>query len=152
MLSTKTKKQSTAKHEALINNAPKLHETFEIGDVSHQGDIIIVRIASLPKSAKPRANRQLAEGDTPGSRHVLTRGKVYTVDPQEVVSLIKSACPKSAVQTQYVGPVFVSPKNPTANDLDHPEHGPQGFPAGSICAVVFQRNCDAEERERRVQD
>ena len=38
------------------------------------------------------------------------------------------------------------------NDLTHPEHGNQGFSAGAVCAVVYQRNLDAEEREARVLD
>lgn len=147
----KTAIRSREKREVIINNEPKLHATFEIGDVSHQGDIIIVRIASLPKSAKTRANRQLAEGNTQGSRHIMTRGDVYDADAIEVVTLIKSAT-KCDVGLEYIGPIFVSPADPTANDLDHPEHGPQGFPAGSICAIVYQRNMDAEEREQRVRD
>lgn len=137
--------------EALINDAPRLFEDFPTGAVSHQGDLIIVAIGSLPKSAKPRANRQLADGDSPGSRHILTRGEVFDADAEEVVSLIKAAngC---AVEARYVGPVFRSPENPTANDLAHSEHGDQGFPAGTICAVVHQRNLDALEREQRVRD
>jgi uncharacterized protein (UPF0335 family) len=36
--------------------------------------------------------------------------------------------------------------------LTHPEHGNHGFPAKTVCAVVYQRNLDAEEREARVRD
>ena len=145
----KTKK--IAKPETLINDAPKLHSTFEIGDVAHQGDLIIVRIAGLPKSAKPRLNRQLADGTTQGSRHVLEHGDVFDADRGEIARLIKAAT-KATVGAEYIGPVFVSPDKPTARDLNHPEHGPQGFPAGSVCAVVYQRNLDAEEREQRTRD
>lgn len=137
--------------ESIINDAPQMHSTFEVGDVAHQGDLIIVRIATLPDSAKPRKNRQLAEGNTQGSRHVMTRGKVFDADAAEMAKLIKAAT-KCDVQAQYIGPVFVSPVNPTENDLLHPEHGNQGFPAGAVCAVVFQRNLDAEEREQVVRD
>ncbi len=138
--------------ESIVNNAPKLHATFEIGDCAHQGDLIIVRIASVPKSARPRLNHQLAEGTTQGSRHILTpKAKVYDVDRAEAAALILAAT-KCAVAEAYIGPVFVSPVKPTSRDLDHPEHGPQGFPAGAVCAVVYQRNLDAEERERPVLD
>ncbi len=150
-MTIRTAKKKVVALEAIINNEPKLHATFEVGDVSHQGDLIIVRIASLPVSAKPRTNRQLAEGKTQGSRHVMTRGKVYDADAAEVAGLIKSAT-KCDVAEAYIGPVFVSPAKPAAKDLAHPEHGPQGFPAGSICAVVYQRNLDQEEREQRVRD
>ena len=148
----RTKKiRKAEQQERIANDDSKLLETFGIGDVSHQGDITIVAIAALPESAKSRISRQLAEGDTQGSRHVLTRGDVYTASPSEVARLIKAAT-NCDVAEQYIGPVFVSPANPTADDLTHPEHGNQGFPAGTVCAVVYQRNLDAEEREMRTRD
>lgn len=138
-------------HEAIVNDAPKLHATFEPGDVSHQGDLIIVAIHKLPASAKLRKNRQLADGDTQGSRHILEHGDVYDCDRAEVVVAIKKAN-GVIVNERYIGPVFVSPESPTENDLTHPEHGNQGFPDGTVCAVVVQRSLDAEEREQRVAD
>ena len=138
--------------EAIVNDEPKLHESFEVGDVAHQGDVIIIRIGSLPKSAKPRKNRQLAEGNTPGSRHVLKRGKAYDASKDELCVLIAQAT-SCDIATDYIGPVFVSPGKPTANDLTHPEHGNQGFPANAVCAVVYQRSWDQElEKARRVAD
>lgn len=137
--------------ERIVNDAPKMHATFEPGDVAHQGDIIIVCIGTLPESAKKRKNRQLAEGNTQGSRHILERGTVYDADAGEVAALIRkhTGC---EVDPQYIGPVFVGHAKPTANDLTHPEHGHQGFPAKAVCAVVYQRNLDAEEREQRTRD
>lgn len=150
---TRTRKQAArqAKPEAIVNDEPKMLNGFGTGDVSHQGDIMIVGIAKIPKSAKPRANRQLADGNTQGSRHILERGDVYDCSPDEVVKAIQAAngC---KVEAQYIGPVFVSPDKPTENDLTHPEHGNQGFPAGQVCAVVFQRNLDAEQRAQRARD
>lgn len=147
----KAKKRQGAAHESIVNDAPKLHATFEVGDVAHQGDLIVVRLSKLPASAKPRENRQLAEGNTQGSRHILERGDVYDAKRSDVVKAIKAAT-KVSIAEQYIGPVFVSPAEPTENDLTHPEHGNQGFPAGAVCAVVYQRNLDAEKREARVQD
>jgi hypothetical protein len=147
----KSRKLKAPAAEAIYNVAPKLHATFEVGDVAHQGDLIIVRITALPSSAVPRADRQLAEGSTQGSRHVLVRGDVFNADTSQVQDAIRSAT-GVLIDSKYVGPVFVSPESPTANDLAHPEHGDQGFPAGSVCAVVYQRNLDAEDREARVQD
>lgn len=153
-MATKLKSRRKAKaveHEAIVNDSPHLHETFEPGDVSMQGDLIIVAIKSLPKSAKPRKDRQLADGNTQGSRHVMTRGDVYDCDPTEVQTAIREVT-GCEVGRGYIGPVFVSPENPTENDLHHPEHGAQGMPAGTICAIVFQRSLDQEEREQRVAD
>lgn len=143
--------------EGIVNDESKLLEAFGVGDASMQGDIIIVCIGDngkLPKGCKPRENRQLAEGDTQGSRHILERGTPYDCDPKTVVQAIRKATNKKKfdIEPQYIGPVFVSPECPTADDLTHPEHGNQGFPAGSVCAVVFQKNLDAEEREARVRD
>jgi hypothetical protein len=150
-VSTKKRTKKQVQHEAIVNDAPKLHSVFEPGDVSMQGDLAIVCIDRLPLSARPTINRQLATGDTQGSRHVLERGDVYTALPKEVVELIREAngCD---IPEYLVGPVFVSPPAPTEHDLTHPEHGHQGFPASAICAVVYQRNLDQEERERRTQD
>ncbi len=151
----KAKKKKVARQhqqpEAMVNNEPKLHPTFEVGDVTHQGDIMLVAISRLPKSARPRSNRQLAEGTTQGSRHVMERGDVYDADPAEVAEAILAAT-GLRVDPRYIGPVVVSPAEPTAKDLNHPEHGPQGVPAGTVCAVVYQRSLDAEEREARVAD
>jgi hypothetical protein len=152
MNAIKTKKKVTvSKHEVIVNDDPKLHSTFEPGDVAHQGDLIVVGIHELPKSAKDRANRQLADGSTQGSRHILERGDVYDCDPSEVVQAIKKSN-GATVEAKYIGPVFVSPDSPTADDLTHPEHGNQGFPARTVCAVVYQRNLDAEQRAQRVAD
>lgn len=148
----RTRKTSLVVPERIINNAPKLHEDFPVGTVSHQGDLIFVRISSLPKSAKPRLNHQLADGDTQGSRHVLTpNAKVFDCDPAEVSQLIFLAN-KCSVSASLIGPVFISPRNPTEHDVTHPEHGHQGFEAGSIIACVYQRNLDSEEREQRTRD
>ena len=137
--------------ERIVNDESQFLATFGDGDVSHQGDLIVVGIAALPRRAKRRDNRQLAEGTTQGSRHVLERGDLFDCDVNEVASAIRAAT-GCVVDTKYIGPVFVSPANPTADDLTHPEHGNQGFPAGQVCAIVYQRNLDAEERERRVRD
>lgn len=143
--------------EPIVNNEPKLHPLFDVPSVAYQGDLCLIALPHLPKSAKPRTNRQLAEGSSQGSRHVMTRGEVYTCEPRQVADLIAAHYRRPngqpiIVNPLYIGPVFVSPAEPTENDLSHPEHGNQGFPAGTICAVVFQRNLDSEEREQRSRD
>lgn len=138
-------------HEPITNDEPKLLEAFGTGVVAHQGDLMIVGIPRLPEKRKPRANRQLADGNTQGSRHVLERGELFDGDADEVVQLVKEATGKT-VDAKYVGPVFMTPANPTANDLTHPEHGNQGYNANQACAVIVQRNLDAEEMEQRARD
>lgn len=138
--------------ERIINNDPRTftEAEFGVGDVSHQGDLIMVRIETLPKSAKPISERQLAIGTTQGARHVLSVGNVYSCDPKEVVTRIKSACPQSDVQSRYIGPVFTTVES--AADVVHPEHGDQFFRGDMVIACVYQRSLDAEEQEQRVLD
>ena len=150
MNATATAINKAQKHsESIKNDALKRHETFEPGDVSAQGDINIVCIKTMPTSAKTRKDRQLADGNTQGSRHVLDKGDVFDADKAALASLIKDAngC---EVPEIYIGPVFRGAGEPSF--LSHPEHGDQEFPAGSICAVTYQRNLERDEREARVQD
>ena len=154
-MATKTKKHVSklaAKPETIINNSPRIftEADFPIGTVSHQGDVIFVRIAKLPQSAKTRADRQLAIGNTQGSRHVLTTGNVYEADHREIVKAIAAVCKGITVGDAYVGPVFQTTDGKAY--VDHPEHGPQGFEGDMTIASVYQRSLDSEERERRVQD
>src|SRR5690349_19760899 len=91
-----------------------------VGDAYAQGDLYFVRIPGLPKSAKPRANRQLAEGDTQGSRHVCTVGEVYDADPKEVAAMVRAASDQ-VVDPKYVGPVITTAGGRAY--VEHPEHG-----------------------------
>src|SRR5438128_930698 len=94
----------------------------------------------------------IIKGETQGARHVLSpHAKLYDAGKEEIAKLVREAT-GCEVARQYIGPVFVSPANPTADDLCHPEHGNQGFPAGTVCAVIYQRSLDAEQRESRVRD
>lgn len=150
-MKVKTRKK-TAKPEQIVNNAPRTfgEADFPIGSVAHQGDLILVRIESLPRRRSERKERQLAIGNTQGSRHVLDRGDVYDGDAAEVAQLIANACPGATIDRQYLGPVFGT----TAGEADllHPEHGHHHYRGEMTIAVVYQRNLDAEEREARVRD
>lgn len=147
MNTTDTVLREQADHAHKVqNDDAKDMSVFAAGDVMPQGDLYIVGLKSLPKSAKPRMLRQLAEGGTRGSQHVHEGGDIYDCDPGEVVSCIKYATGRE-IAPQYIGPVFVG------GSIRHPEHGDhENYPAGQVCAVVYQRSLDAEEREARVQD
>lgn len=138
--------------ESIVNDGPLTitDGSFPMGSGAHQGDLIIIRIAALPKSAMPRVNRQLADGNTQGSRHILQAGEAFDCDAAQVVKAIKAACPKANPQDRYVGPVFRTVDG--AADLVHPEHGDHLYRGDMVLAVVFQRNLDAEQREQRTVD
>lgn len=138
--------------ESIVNNAPRTFTDadFPVGSVACQGDLYFVRIGSFPKSAKPRANRQLAEGNTQGSRHIVSIGAVYDCDSGEVSKIVNSLLKKLDLQARYVGPVFGTIDDKA--DVTHPEHGHHLFRGEMVLATIFQRNLDAEQREQRSID
>lgn len=155
MTTTSTTRRKTAAKttEKLVNDAPRTFTDadFPVGTVAHQGDLILVRIAVLPASAKRRANRQMAEGDTQGSRHILKRGTPYDCDTAQVAGCIAAVCKGVNVGADYIGPVFCTSRG-VAN-LVHPEHGNHEYQGDMTIAVVIQRNFDSEsQRERRTLD
>lgn len=142
---------SATVNHAVFNDAPRMFDEsdFPVGTVAHQGDVILVRISALPKSAKTRESRQIAEGNTQGSRHVVMTGDVFDCDLSEVAKAIKSET-KCDVNTRYIGPVFKTVDG--CADLDHPEHGNHQYRGDMVMVCVFQRVMDAEEREQRAAD
>lgn len=140
-------------HEKMHNDDPVTitDAQMDVGENVDQGDVKIVRIKSLPKNRTVRQNRQIAEGSTQGSRHVLEVGDLYDSPPEDVAAAIKEAC-GIEIGTQYCGPVFAT-KNGCA-DLTHPEHGNHCYRGENMSfASVYQRNLDAEEmQERRARD
>jgi len=107
-----------------------------LGDVVRQGDIYLVCIDKLP-AGKKTENRQLAEGNTQGSRHIVT-GDVQIVTPN-------SAHP--GVDRVLCGPAFHCNE---AAEVTHPEHGNKILPKDTTWRVTFQRSF--AEEVRRVQD
>lgn len=115
-------------------------EAASPGDFHRQGDIYITLLQGVPAGAtrveKPAL--QLAPGTTQGSRHCLD-----TLDGVEVHRLAKPG--------EFDGPVLqISGKEAT---ITHPEHGDVVLPGEGRCyGITYQRDLDAEERERRVLD
>jgi hypothetical protein len=136
----------------IINDDPKTFTdaNFTVGTASHQGDVILVRISKLPNSAKPRQDRQMAIGNTQGSRHVLSEGNPFDCDPLDVINAINIICPSVELQEQYIGPVFQTIQEKAS--LIHPEHGDHHYEGDMTIACIYQRNLDAEEREKRTRD
>lgn len=151
-MKTLTKREVAPKLESIINDAPRefTEADFPVGTVAHQGDLIFVRIESMPKSAKKRTNRKLADGNTQGSRHVLEVGRVFDCDASQVSAAIANVCRGVNVESQYIGPVIQTTKSKA--DIVHPEHGDHFYRGDMVIACVYQKNLDSEQRERRVQD
>jgi hypothetical protein len=127
-------------------HAPRRHDAWCAGDKAHQGDLILVALKKLPKSAKPRKDRQMADGTTKGSQHIVIGGSVYDCDRSELAKALNSDAKMNVVE-KYIGPVFAG-----ECVLTHPQHQHQSFPDHACTVVVYQRNLDAEEREQQVCD
>jgi hypothetical protein len=143
---TKLKGLPASMPEAITNDETKIFEDLPVGTVIHQGDVILVVIKELPASAKPRQNRQVADGNTQGSRHIYEDGALFDCPATEVAELIKSASGIS-IGAAYCGPIMQTP-----GALTHPEHGDHVYKCSATIAVAYQRNLDAENREARVRD
>lgn len=155
-MATKTKSVRKSKvikplPEKIVNDAPRVFTdaSWPVGSAAHQGDVILVRIEALPKSAKPRENRQVADGNTQGSRHILHGGSIYDCDLAHVEAAVQAVCPRAKLDRQCIGPVFTTDE---VTALRHPEHGDHEYESGMTVAVVFQRNLDAMQRAVRSVD
>ena len=122
--------------ESLDGSVTETIGSPSIGDVVRQGDLYLVNIESLP-AGKKLEDRQLAEGNTQGSRHVV-QGDVTLVTPEAA---------HAGIDRVLCGPAFHCNE---AAEVTHPEHGNKILPKDTTWRVTFQR-AHAEEM-RRVQD
>lgn len=143
----------------VINNESRLIEVWSAGEGVAQGDVYVLCLGygreALPAGVKPRMNRQVAEGNTQGSRHILQHGELFDVEDKAAMRELILKLTNKRVNVdllECIGPVFLSPEKPTKDDLVHPEHGNYGFPANSCNICIFQRNLDAEEQAARARD
>lgn len=150
-MKTMTKTVPDAMPENVTNDATRTitDAMMQPGDCHDQGDLIFVRLRGLPKSAKPRAVRQLAEGSTQGSRHVCEIGDVFDCDAEEVGRELDGYAGET-VGRRYVGPVIATVDGRAL--VTHPEHGDHDYRFDGCIAVVVQRNLTAEGREVAAQD
>lgn len=107
-----------------------------IGQVIRQGDLYVEKVKAAHLHGEKVAARQLAIGNTQGSRHV-AEGEVSVFEPSDSKNVL-------------LGPVV---KAETRWTLTHPEHGHFSLPAG-VYQVRYQRDYASERAEelRRVQD
>jgi hypothetical protein len=154
-VTTKTKTQPKPRNAAeavnRITDAPaetteRDNRGMKVGDVAHQGDVYVVRVEKredvyrlnrLLGPARERGektgNRQVAPGETMGSRHVVAGKGVTMYAPAPGASPLE-------------GPTIEAEREWS---LDHPEHARHGFGPGTY-VVTFQR--ELAEEIRRVQD
>ena len=119
--------------EKIRNDADHRIEVMEPGDAWAQGDILILRLKSLPLGAVAiKSVSQLAPGTTQGSRHCIA-------DPSAIRMY------RLAITTPLDGPILVAESEFM---VEHPEHGNVTCPAG-VYAIRYQR-AFAEELKRQL--
>lgn len=119
--------RTTAKPFPKQRNAEKL----TIGKTVRQGDIYITRIKTIPKNLKKLDIRQLAEGNSKGSRHIVSEGCIVY---------------ENSKKTLFDGPIIDATKE--GFTLTHPEHGwINNFPKGCY-NVSYQIDYIRQERVR----
>lgn len=152
-------KSAIAFHQELTEAAAKSsqevrrHPEMQIGQVGHQGDVYIHRIAKAPAAwlTEVSEHRQVAVGDTIGSRHIADGPKLRVLWPASREAAVKDCPIRGFIDTLGLGAEFclgpiVESSEPWA--LTHPEHAHHEFPAGTYL-VTYQLD---RQQMRAVRD
>lgn len=117
------------------------------GQHCRQGDVYLLCVASRPSCyAKPTANRQLAPGQSKGSRHIVDGAvAIFTADERQAREAIRSLPGSVSSRLTLPGPCVEATERFT---LTHPEHAHHSLPAG-VYVVLYQLD---PRSMRRVED
>jgi len=143
-MTTQTAEIAVQKIETAIPDADvRVCRRIEPGQVLHQGDVYLTRVADGWPRGERLGTQQVAVGSTVGARHV---AEGEAVEVYAGVKLPKAlVCAEDVPEEAYLGPVVVAPEGFT---LTHPEHADHVCPAG-VYQVTYQVDPVAQ---RRVQD
>ena len=89
--------------------------------MKRQGDLLIIRIASMPQDVVRQTSRILAEGEATGHMHELDKGEVYEKD----------------------GTLYFKVEEDSTTTLNHPEHKAVTFDPGTY-KVIKQREYEPQ--------
>ena len=123
--------QSHIETQAVNNsNETRVVEKMEVGEGIRQGDVYIWKVSEIPSDYSiPTMERQIAQGDTKGSRHIL----------EETTSL---RIFKKSTPSPLDGPAFTSVEDIV---LTHPEHADFVIKGGGCFISEYQQDFAAEE-------
>lgn len=134
--------------EKIQNDDHATIATMSPGDVLRQGDLYIIALDVPIPGGKPHRSRQLAPGNTQGSRHVAEGNcQIQTVDEDQAVSAINRLVPSTKRQRLFIGPMIIAVDHVR---IAHPEHGDRTLPGDAAYIVTYQRTWANEIR--RTQD
>jgi hypothetical protein len=108
-------------------------EKIDVGQVVRQGDIYVHRVIDAFSHGSQSPSRQLAMGDTAGSRHVAE-------EPAKVFWGME--LPAWCDRQTFIGPCIVSSKS---FKITHPEHAHVELPAGTY-QVTHQMDARTQKR------
>lgn len=115
------------------------------GDAVRQGDVYLVCLGDdfkAPEGYTEIEERQLAPGETQGSRHILD-GDVTVWAQNPVRSLPNVPNKIKELHDALIGPSF---RCNTDSTVTHPEHGDKILPAGTSWGVTYRRVYGEEVR------
>lgn len=125
--------------ESIPDHTVRVIEEMQVGQVIHQGDVYLHRVADDWPRGKLLGTRQIAVGTTVGSRHIVV-GDGYEVYegkqlPDYVTFSKLDSRTREAVRKELCGPVVVLRRDGGA--LTHPEHADHQHPCG-VYQVQYQ--------------
>jgi hypothetical protein len=130
--------------EKIRNADPATIEVMSPGDNVRQGDIYIVLLDCKPAEASPFKGRQLAPGNTQGSRHIVEGDcRLFTPTEADAIRILTGLVPATKAHRQFLGPVIVAAEPVT---ITHPEHGHRTLPAGTYLVTYQRTRLDSELR------
>lgn len=130
--------------EQIRNDERRVVEVMSPGDNVRQGDIYITFLDREPRVIGPHESRQLAEGNTQGSRHTVEGDcEVLQVDGAEALEILHRLVPDSRNFEQFVGPMIRAPKG---CEVPHPEHAHYSLPPGSHLVTIQRAHADVVRR------
>lgn len=109
----------------------RIARLLAVGQGIHQGDIYMIRVDDDHPRGTLRGSRQVAVGDTIGSRHIV-EGDVTVYEGVRLPSCMK--VPSNELSAR-LGPVVVAPSGCV---LTHPEHAYHDIRQGGTYQVVYQ--------------
>jgi len=121
-------------------------EDIPVGKAVRQGDIYIRAVTEIPGKRSEIKERQLAPGNTQGSRHI-AEGKITLFSRDADRDVMRRIKIEEDVAEELTGPGIEANERFT---ITHPEHADVSLPAGKYC-VTYQADYELAEI-RRVAD
>lgn len=127
--------QHTESVEATELQEVRFVDKMEVGEFARQGDIYIVRISGVDNSRPLAKTRQLAAGNSQGSRHILEGAA-------EVFAPLSSQPIRTQFGEHFEGPSFKCDAHVT---VTHPEHAHISLPPGCY-QILHQMDLQTKQR------